>query len=282
MKVTKAVPAIFFFSVFFLSLTIISISEARVPADSIVGIWLFDEDGAEVAKDRSDNGLDGVIEGDPDWDDGVFGKALEFDGTSVRVVVPSIGKMEMERGSMVLWVMPDFELDDNVTYGQIGIGGYYGDGLGEKDEKCHQIFKWGGNNNWFFRVGFDDPNNGVGANQFATGADLMPNGEWTHAAMTWEKDGDSLVYINGEKAGTLSTATLTLTEWKQEKIFIGTSWNNEKHKGLIDEVGVFTEALSQDEIKDIMNRGLDGALNLTAVSSAGKLITTWASTKVQY
>jgi len=282
MKVTKAVLAMLCFSVFSLSLMLISTSEARIPADSVVGTWLFNEDGAEVAKDRSGNGLDGVIEGSPEWDDGVFGKALEFDGSEVRVVISSIGKMEMERGSIVLWVKPDFDIDDGVTYGLIGIGGYYNDGLGVKDEMCHQIFKWADNSNWFFRVGFDDPNNGVGANGFATGEDLMPNGEWTHTAMTWEKDGDSLVYINGEKAGTLSTATLTLTSWKREQIFIGTSWNDQKHKGLMDEVGLFTEALTQDEIKDLMNRGLDGALSLTAVSPAGKLSTTWASTKVQY
>ena len=133
----------------------------------------------------------------------------------------------------MLWVNPDFTVDDGATYGQIGIAGFYGDGLGAKDEQCHQIFKWGGNNNWFFRVGFDDPNDGVGANQFATPNDLMPEGVWTHVAMTWEKDGQSVVYINGDKVGTLSSTTKVLTEWKQEQIFIGTSWSD-KYSNRID------------------------------------------------
>ncbi len=251
-------------------------SDAGIPAGSIVGLWLFDEVGDDVAVDSSENELDGIIEGNPKWKDGVFGKALEFDGAQIRVVVPSVGTMKKESGSILLWVNPDFAIGDGTTYGQIGIGGHYGDGLGAKDEKCHQIFKWGGNNNWFFRVGFDDPNDGVGANQFATPADLMPEGEWTHAAMTWEKDGQSLVYINGDKVGTLSSNTKTLTEWRQEQIFIGTSWGDNKHKGLIDEVGLFNTALSQDDIKGIMARGLSDVL---AVAPMGKIAATWGSIK---
>lgn len=253
-----------------------SFSYAGVAAESIVGLWLFEEVGDDVAVDSSDNGLDGNIEGDAKWDEGVFGKALEFDGVGVRVVVPSIGTMKKESGSILLWVSPDFTVDDGITYGQIGIAGFYGDGLGAKDEQCHQIFKWGGNNNWFFRIGFDDPNDGVGANQFATPDNLMPEGEWTHAAMTWEKDGQSTVYINGDKAGTLSANTKTLTEWKQEQIFIGTSWSNNKHRGLIDDVGLFNAALSQDEIKDIIANGLSDVL---AVKPIDKIAATWGGIK---
>jgi len=266
-------------SIILVGLTPTSTSDAGVASGSIVGIWLFDEDEDEIAVDSSDNGLDGTIEGSAKWVEGVFGKALEFDGAQVRVVVLSIGTMKKEAGSVVLWVNPDFKIDDNVTYGQIGIGGHYGDGLGDKDEKCHQIFKWGGNNNWFFRVGFDDPNNGVGANQFATPQDLMPEGKWTHAAMTWEKGGQSVVYINGKKVGTLSANTDTLTEWRQEQIFIGTSWNNDKHKGLIDEVGLFNTDLSGNNIKNIMTEGLSVAL---AVDPMGKIAVTWGSIKGEF
>ena len=230
--------------------------------------------------DSSDNKLDGAIEGKPDWTNGVFGKALKFDKT-VRVVVPSIGNMKKESGSIVLWVNPDFDLGDNATYGQIGIGGHYGLNPGVKDEKCHQIFKWGGNNNWFFRVGFDDPNNGVGANQFTTAQDIMPKGKWTHVAMTWEKGKQSTVYINGSSIGILSANTETLTEWRQEKIYIGTSWNNDKHKGLIDDVALFNVALSEGDIQDILKNGLDKSLSLFAVFPSGKFTTTWANIKAQ-
>jgi len=251
-------------------------SHAGIATESIVGLWFFDEVGDDVAVDSSENGLDGDIEGDAKWDEGVFGKALEFDGATARVVVPSIGTMKKESGSILLWANPDFAINDGTTYGLIGVGGHLGDGLGAKDEKCHQIFKWSDNSNWFFRVGFDDPNDGVGANGFATGQDIIPEGVWTHVAMTWEEGGQSLVYINGDKIGTLSGNTKTLTEWRQEQIFIGTSWSDLKHKGLIDEVGLFNAALSQDDIKSIMTAGLSHAL---AVAPMGKIAATWGSIK---
>ena len=266
--------------VILVSLTFTSVSDAGFAPGDIVGLWLFDKDGADVAADSSGNELDGTIEGKPKWGDGVFGKALEFDGVGVRVVVPSIGNMEKESGSIVLWVNPDFALGDGVTYGQIGIGGHYGDGLGAKDEKCHQIFKWGGGNLWIFRVGFDDPNDGVGAEQFAPADDLMPDGVWTHVAMTWEKGGQSLVYINGDKVGTLSGDTKTLTEWRQEQIFIGTSWNDDKHKGLIDEVGLFNVALSEGDIENIMVDGMSAFV--IAVDPADKLAATWGDIKATF
>ena len=256
-------------------------SSARIDPESIVGVWLFDKGKGDVAKDYSNDGLDGAIEGRPKWVEGKFGKALEFNGTEVRVVIPSLGKMKKEKGSVVLWVNPEFDIGDSKTYGQIGIGGHFGDGLGAKDEKCHQIFKWGGNNNWFFRVGFDNPNVGVGANQFTSAQDIIPKDKWTHVAMTWEKGGESVVYINSSRIGILSGNTETLTSWRQENIFIGTSWNNDKHRGLIDEVGLFNKALSYDDIKNIMTNGLEKATGITAVSPASKLSTTWASIKTQ-
>jgi len=263
-----------------ITLAFASSNSIAIAPGSIVGVWLFEEGKGEFALDSSANGLDGTIEGKPGWSEGVFGKALEFDGASVRVVVPSIGNMKKESGSIVLWVNPDFDLGDNVTYGQIGIGGHYGDNLGVKDEKCHQIFKWGGNNNWFYRVGFDDPNDGVGANQFTSAQDIMPKGKWTHTAMTWEKGGQSVVYVNGIQIGMLSASTKTLSEWKQEKIFIGTSWSDLKHKGLIDEVGLLNIALSKGDIVRIMTDGLDRSLNLNAVFPSAKFTTTWANIKV--
>ena len=44
--------------------------------------------------------------------------------------------------------------------------------------------------------------------------------------------------------------------------------------GIIDDVGLFNVALTQDEIIDIMENGLEATL---AVAPAGKLTTTWGS-----
>ena len=47
--------------------------------------------------------------------------------------------------------------------------------------------------------------------------------------------------------------------------------------GIIDDVGIFSKALSADDIKNIMNKGLSSTL--AVVSLSGKLTTTWAEIK---
>ena len=49
-----------------------------------------------------------------------------------------------------------------------------------------------------------------------------------------------------------------------------------KFRGIIDDVAIFNVVLSEDDIKSIMNNGLEKA---AAVSPAGKLTTIWADIK---
>ena len=55
-------------------------SEAKtdLTKKNVVGIWLFDEIKGDQAKDTSENGLDGKIEGKVKVVDGKFGQALQF------------------------------------------------------------------------------------------------------------------------------------------------------------------------------------------------------------
>ena len=46
----------------------------------LVGYWSFDEGAGTIAHDSSGNGLDGTLNGDPQWVAGQLGGALEFDG----------------------------------------------------------------------------------------------------------------------------------------------------------------------------------------------------------
>jgi hypothetical protein len=47
----------------------------------LVGYWKLDEGSGTIASDSSGNGHDGTIEGDPQWVAGMYGQALDFDGT---------------------------------------------------------------------------------------------------------------------------------------------------------------------------------------------------------
>ncbi len=47
----------------------------------------------------------------------------------------------------------------------------------------------------------------------------------------------------------------------------------------MDEAAIFNIALTEDDIKGIMNEGLEKVLGITAVDLSGKLTSTWASIK---
>ena len=72
-----------------LGLIITNLSIADIDLATITGMWLFDEGSGKVAKDTSGNGLDAKFKGSPKWVDGVFGKALEFDGSDAFIEIPA-------------------------------------------------------------------------------------------------------------------------------------------------------------------------------------------------
>ena len=56
-----------------ISLILLGPSLAKIDTASIVGLWLFDEEEGETAKDASGNGHDGQIGGQVKWVAGQFG-----------------------------------------------------------------------------------------------------------------------------------------------------------------------------------------------------------------
>ena len=99
-------------------------------------------------------------------------------------------------------------------------------------------------------------------------------GEWSFVAITY--DGDVLkLYVDGELVADkavgipddIQNAEIRLAAYKKA------DWD---FIGVIDEVGVFNAPLSNNDIKSIMNSGLEEALAVTAV---GKLASTWARVK---
>ena len=59
-----------------------------VAQDGLVAYWDFDENSGGTANDRTGNGHDGELVGDPEWVAGKFGSALRFDDAGEYVLVP--------------------------------------------------------------------------------------------------------------------------------------------------------------------------------------------------
>jgi len=115
---------------------------------------------------------------------------------------------------------------------------------------------------------------------WAAGNTLIADGEWHYVAGTYD-DEFLRVYVDGTLESemvligepNMSSAPITMGAWSTGAFALN---------GIIDEVGLFKEALTKDDIEHIMAWGLEESLGMSAVSSIGQLTTTWGSAKVRY
>jgi hypothetical protein len=260
MKIVKL--TLIFISLVLIGQLVLPTSHAKIDPQTIVGIWLLDEGKGDIVKDLSKNGDNGKVV-DAKWVQGKFGNALEFDGVS-HVEIPATDATDdyVDGFTYLLWVMPTaappnantrvIERDWHNPTIQIGASDFYGS----------TVIK-----------GIQDASNVRGG--------TWAQGEWSFVALSW--DGSTLsLYVDGKmvKDSKLAKPDFTknnsggsiwLAQWKG-----AAGWD---FKGVIDEVGIFNVALSEDDIKGIMNNGLDKALGMSPVSNEGKLTSTWGYIK---
>ena len=72
------------------------LSETMAAEPDLVGYWPLDEGSGKEAKDASGNGNHGEFVGDPQWVDGKYGKAVEFNGTSDYIEVLDADPISMD------------------------------------------------------------------------------------------------------------------------------------------------------------------------------------------
>ena len=79
-------------------------ADTKVDRDTIIGIWLFDEDiNNNVVKDASGNGHAGEVKGSPKVVNGHFGKALSFSGND-QIVVPHHDRFSTSTFTLMAWI----------------------------------------------------------------------------------------------------------------------------------------------------------------------------------
>ena len=103
----------------------------------------------------------------------------------------------------------------------------------------------------------------------------IDDGEWHHVAGSY--DGNSLrVYVDGVEEAENNIGKVTGGSTPEHVAIGSDGFGREFWKGIIDEVALFNIALGEDDIGEIMNKGLSPLL---AVSAKGKLATTWGKLK---
>jgi len=242
----------------------------RPASKSPVAYYKFDEGYGETVHDSSGNGNDGTASSSDDgsntnvtemWDsDGRYNKAMEFDGYSDYVGVPSL---------------------DPYTYKNFTISTWYksSDGTVEDDEYIY----WHTDTSDLINFSTTDDSGESGhlrlvlryntsaTYQFYSTTNIVDQ-NW-HFLSAVRDNGYVRIYIDGEKEldsiDNVSGADISV-DASDDMVYIGqNSSGAEELDGKIDELKIFNYALTDDEIKKEYNRGASVVLGSTGIDSNG-------------
>ncbi len=236
-----------------------------VEEGDIVVYYSFDRLDGKKFVDDSGNGNDAELTGNGKLVDGQFGKAVHLDGGIVQMVpandfIVPIG--ENGQITMEAW----FYLNAHNAYdGIISIETVDG-GCCEFRTMVNPNF-----NPFWDAAHHADKSLGNFKFELKT---------WYHYVLVADgKDGK--IYVNGEFIGS-QPENFTFPKFKEAAIYIGAGENPNVHKvedAIIDEVVIYSKALTEAEVKASMELGVEGVL---AVEAKDKLTTTWGDLKTNF
>ena len=225
----------------------------------------FDEGEGDVAHDVTQNENHGELDA-PEWVDGKFGSALEFNGESDVVIIPTSKSEELQMAGLPGTIMCWFNVKGN--------GNSNFPRLISKESTTGHVGGYTLRFKKFAEIQFQLSVEGgsVSGDKLEAAPD---HNKWYHGAGTW-KVGDHIVYLNGEIVNRDAADRVPLED-KQNDLRIGGSWAGPRNfQGIIDEVRIWDRVLSQEEIKENMDLDYNDILS---VSPHGHLTTTWGKIK---
>ncbi len=257
MKTTWTRLTLFILGCFFIST--VSVLAAGVDANTMA-IWLFNETTGDDIEDASGRGHNLEVQGGHAWVSGKFGNALYFEDDAF-IEYEAHPDLSFEDAMTVeLWLNLEGIPPQNV----VGIPRKENEYVLAAYEEGDGFYMgpWVNNGAW------------VGP---ARSTVTVPYGEWHHHAMTY--DGDELkVYADGEMTGSmLIPGPLNNTDAPFR--ISNSCCGGRFFVGAIDDMRMSNVARTEEEIRDAMNRGLEGIL---AVRPFSGLPATWGRIKNEY
>src|SRR5882724_3500878 len=223
------------------------------PQSGLVGWWTFDgkDMAGNYAFDKSGNGNRGTLTGTngiPQRTIGKIGQALSFDGVDDYVNVSSGASLKGKSAATIsLWYKPSGAPPGDAAM-------YYESTATTGNSRFSVQHRPNGD----LRVVMRDTDGGTSFTALETAA-FPTMGQWHHIVATVDAATDNLIlYRNGAQVAIDTTAKGSFTAGAPaDTIAIGayhggvSIYNN----GLIDDVRLYTRALSADEIKRLYNMG---------------------------
>ena len=249
-------------------LSISANSHAKIADNDIIALWTFDTGGKEDAVDISGNGHDGTLDLGASIGGGKVGSGAHLDGEKGQIItVENDDALNVTKQlSIVAWVKWN---EGGVEHG--GVRQWPMIVNKAPINAAYLLFLDTGDAVNAARPSIAFRMNGPGTVYSNV---TVEEETWYHAAGTY--DGEAIkIYIDGEfsnelkASGDIATTTDVLT------IGAGKGAAGNRFDGIVDEVGLFNRALTDDEVKETMV-GFDKML---AVEPNGKLANTWGALK---
>ena len=250
-----------------------------VDPETAVGVWLFNEEAGDVAKDLTENALDAKFLDPVKWTDGKFDGGLEFkSGGLANAGTSQLLNVGTANFSMLAWFKYAKTADDwHATIIEkadfaMPRHGYLLCVRGNLDpnNKGKPLF-------WFGLA------QGAGVHLFGTSP--INDGKWYHLAATADRKGAMKLYRDGKlEAEKDISAQQKENEDNHKPFTIGGEAGVASRSlvdGTIDEAALFNIVLTEDQITEIAQKGLARALGAEAVSPNDKLATAWGKIKTE-
>ncbi|SDJ98173.1 GH92 family glycosyl hydrolase [Sediminibacillus albus] len=190
----------------------------------------FNEENIGDIIDSSAYGHDVSVSGNASGAEGKFGKALRLDGGWAEIPHSALlnGGKQL---SLSFWVNLDDAGMDQKIIGKTSIGDGYVVGV---EEGIYPEL-WTETGRLSFKEG------------------TIPSHEWTHLVLTWKQGEQFTAYMNGEKVTESPAGSSPIADNENELIIGGAPWNPNslQMKGSIDEVKMYKEVLSGEEVKQL-------------------------------
>ncbi|MGE4285405.1 MAG: LamG-like jellyroll fold domain-containing protein, partial [Phycisphaerae bacterium] len=219
-----------------------------------IAYFPFDEMTGSIAHSIPALG-NGSLSGDVQWENGIAGGALRFDGADSGVVVPEDSSYlnPMDGITVSAWINAD-SWKDQSWQGSI----VSKDDWDERD--TGYVLRCGNNGCLSFNLAV-----GWKWSEAVTGS-LMQTGRWYHVVGTY--DGAAIkTYINGVLRAETAVSGEISTSRYDLQIGRGAHDYSRAFDGLIDEVAIWDKALSADKISRIYNQGV--AYSLASWNASG-------------
>lgn len=228
----------------------------------LVFYFPYESFSGDTALDQSGKGHNGTINGNIKLvDGGKRGKAAQFAQTSfIDMDGPNIPEDHIPKDELTLcaWARCEKTGDHHTLFNARAADGTW---------VIHPEFRSEGNFRWLLR-------SDGGVDLFDIRAGAVEWDEWTHYAGVYD-GGKAILYINGENTAEQAARGKVAKDWGMGAR-IGYDIDNERpFTGLMDDLCMWKKALTEDEIRILMEKGPEVLIEGEAVSPTGNLATSW-------